>query len=155
MGAKESSRGEAIISVVAWDGKTLAADKQATCAGLRFKTTKIRRLSTGEVLAWTGGIEYGAMIAQWYELGADPEKWPKFQADKENWSRLIVATASGVRVYEQQPIAFVVEDEFQAWGAGRDFALGAMWMGASARQAVEITCRFSTDCGCGVDVVEL
>lgn len=83
-------RGAAPVSVVAWDGKSVAADKQGTCAGLRFTTTKLRRLEGGAVLAWTGEQGPGEAVAAWYEEGADRAKWPECQKDKETWARLIV-----------------------------------------------------------------
>lgn len=144
------------MSVIAWDGKSLAADRQCTTADLRALVSKIRRLSDGTVLAWTGKHEMGLALARWYEEGADRAKWPKFQEDKEDWCRLIVATNSGrVIFYEQLPEPQEVLDTFMAWGSGRDFAIGAMGMGADARTAVEIASRFSVGCGYGVDVFEL
>lgn len=35
----------------------------------------------------------------------------------------------------------------EAWGSGRDFALGALSMGATAAEAVKIACKHSTTCG--------
>jgi hypothetical protein len=142
------------VSVVAWDGKSIAADKQATSSGLRIRTTKMRELGS-EVLAWTGDQGSGEAVAQWYADGADPAKWPESQKDKEDWARLIVAGANGVKCYERQPIPVRVEDEFQAWGAGRDYALGAMARGATAREAVEIAMRFDASCGLGIDEFKL
>lgn len=69
------------VSVIAWDGRTLAADKQATSNGVRFTTTKIRRLPSGDVLAWTGDEDHAHMVAKWYEDGADPGKWSKVQKE--------------------------------------------------------------------------
>ena len=143
------------VSVVAWDGKTIAADKQATCSGLRFKITKIRRIASGEILAGTGDWDSFAMVAKWYEDGADPAKWPACQADKENWSRLIVAGPTGVKFYERQPVFTLIEDEFMAWGSGRDYAMGAMRKGATAAEAVEIAMEFDNGCGLGVDAMEI
>lgn len=143
------------MSCVAWDGKEIAADKQATCSGLRVTTTKLRRIDSGEVLAWTGEQDSGEMVARWYEQGADPAKWPACQSDKDLWSRLIVASGEGVKFFERQPVAVDVEDGFMAWGSGRDYALGAMARGARAREAVEIAMRFDNGCGLGVDTEQL
>lgn len=143
------------MSVVAWDGRTLAADKQATSSSKIAVVTKIRRLTSGEVVAWTGSADCGLLMAKWYEDGADPEKWPDFQKDKDAWTRLIVASSTGAKFYEQRLVAIPVEDKFMAWGAGQDFALGAMAMGADARRAVEVAIRYSDSCGCGVDSFEV
>jgi len=139
------------MSVVAWDGKAVAADKQATCSSMRFTVTKLRRLGTGEVLAWTGDLDSGVLLAQWFEDGADPAKWPKCQEDKDQWVRLLVFSSAGARFYERQPVAVAIEDRFMAWGSGRDYAVGALACGKTAREAVEIAARFSTECGMGVD----
>lgn len=47
------------MSVIVWDGETLAADRQATCAGLRYTAQKIGRLEDGSLLAWTGQQDTG------------------------------------------------------------------------------------------------
>lgn len=140
------------MTVVAWDGKTLAADKRAVCAGAHCTTTKLRRIASGEVLAWTGDQDAGELLAKWYAEGADVERWPEFQKDKDDWCRLIVAGSSGVRWYERKPVSVRVEDRFAAWGSGRDFALAAMHLGKTAREAVEVACAFDVGCGNGVDV---
>lgn len=139
------------MSIVCWDGKTLVTDRQATVAGHKFAVTKSKQLSDGTILAWTGEHGKGLILAQWYEAGAKAEKWPEFQ-NENDWCRLIVVTPNGeVFDYEQQPVAMKVEEPVFAFGAGRDFALGALAMGATAREAVEIVCRLSDSCGCGID----
>lgn len=143
------------MTVIAWDGKVLAADKQSTSAGLRTTTTKLRRLLSGEVLAYCGDADSGRAVAEWYADGADPAKWPKCQSDKDDWARLIVGSRNGIKVYERQPYGMPIEDKFIAWGSGRDFAIGAMARGASAVEAVKIAMRFDTGCGMGIDKVRL
>ena len=143
------------MSVVAWDGRLVAADKQGTTAGLRITLTKMRRLPSGEVLAWTGNQDFGLTVAQWYEDGADMMQWPACQNDKDDWARLIVIANKRAKVFERQPFPIVIEDEFMAWGSGRDYAMGAMARGANAQEAVKIAMRFDQSCGMGCDVVEL
>lgn len=143
------------MSVVAWDGYTLAVDRQGENAGHIFPVSKSRRLANGEIVAWTGGHAQGLLLAQWYEDGADPAKWPAFQSDKDSWTRLIVAKPTGIAVYEQYPVPMIQEGLQRAYGAGRDFALGALAMGADARRAVEIASELSDSCGMGVDVYEI
>lgn len=106
------------MTVIAWDGKTIAADKRGVTAGLCITTTKLRRLNTGEILAWTGDQDSGEMVAAWYAAGGNPMEWPACQQKEETWSRLIVATKETVKYFERQPIAITVEDPFAAWGSG-------------------------------------
>lgn len=139
------------MSVVAWDGKTIAADRQATNGSRKFTQSKLLRVESGEIIAWTGMTENGLTMARWYKDGADPAKFPFDVQTKEDWSRLIVASASGVVVYERLPEPQEVEDSFDAWGSGADFAIGALAMGADACQAVAVASRFDAFCGFGVE----
>ena len=143
------------MTVIAWDGKSIAADKRATNYGLHRKTTKLRKLSNGQVIAWVGDQDCGMALSKWYDEGANPDKWPKFQGEKERWAQLIVAHGHRCWQYEREPFAVLVEDPFSAWGSGRDYALAAMLLGKSAKEAVEIASLFDTGCGDGVDVIEL
>ena len=138
------------MTVVAYDGHSLAADKQSVCGGRCSTTTKIRRISTGEVLAITGMQAMGEMLVQWYESGADPTAWPIPDNDENDCVRLIVADKGGCKFYEHaMPIA--VEDAFGAWGSGADFAVMALHLGKTAREAVELASIYSVGCGNGVD----
>lgn len=143
------------MSIVVWDGKTLAADKQVTSGELAKTGTKIRRLKNGEIVAFTDCVENGLLLMKWYENGAKVEDWPEFQKDKEDWSTLIVARNGACFYYQQQPEPQMVEDHFAAGGSGRDFAYGALATGADARKAVEIASRFNVHCGMGIDAFDL
>lgn len=143
------------MSVVVWDGKTLAADRQATNAGLRRRVSKMKQLADGTILAFVGKQDTGLALLKWYEEGHQADKFPASQKDKDDWSSMIVVQPNGtVFVYEQWGEPIETFDEYMAWGSGRDFAIGAMAMGADAKRAVEIASQFSTDCGMGVEAFE-
>lgn len=141
------------MSTIAWDGTWLAADRQSTDRGHIELTTKCARLVSGELVAWAGYLASGLRMAQWYRDGADPQAFPDCQRDNDRWAYLIVVRApDDIVVYEREPIALRVQDPIAAWGTGRDFALGAMAMGATAAQAVEIASRFDIYTGMGINV---
>lgn len=142
------------MTIIAWDGKTLAADRQMTNNDLRIQCSKIMRWRD-YVIAWTGDNEQGLILSEWFKGGMAREKWPKFQEHEQNWTRLIYASKSGCGFFERLPVAQEVIDPFVAFGSGRDFAMGAMAMGADARKAVEITQIYSCDCGFGVEAYDL
>ena len=146
------------MSIIVWDGITLAADRQGTSADMRFTEPKMSVMDGPEgliVCAWTGTAAYGKALAHWYFAKRPNAEYPEFQKDAETWCRLIVARLGGCLFYEQTPYPFVVHDEFAAWGSGRDFAIGAMAMGATARKAVEVASLFSVGCGCGIEAYDL
>jgi ATP-dependent protease HslVU (ClpYQ) peptidase subunit len=144
------------MSVVVWDGKTLAADRQITSAEMRVTVSKMKRLLDGTLLAWVGSQDGGLVMARWYENGEDVNAWPESQKDKKDWTRLIVVKPDGrVFFYERlgEPIN-VIETPI-AWGSGRDFAMGALAMGADARKAVEVANSLCVSCGMGVEAYDL
>lgn len=144
------------MSVIAWDGKTLAADRQCTNNGLKYEAIKIWQLETGEVVAVCGHMDSGLAMKHWFITGADPQQWPKVQEDNDRWSRLIVLRPNGeLYQYERCPYPERIIASRLAWGAGADYAMGAMAMGADARRAVEITNEHSEGCGFGVDAYDV
>ena len=148
------------MSIVAWDGKTVAADKRACIADAAMATTKIWRMSDGVVVATTGDFSFGLSMVQWFMVqcfndGSEKNDWPSFQST-DDWARIIIFEPDQQPYcYERQPVRQVIEDPFMAWGCGREFALGAMAMGATAREAVEVACRFNVYCGNGIDAFDL
>ena len=138
------------MSVVAWDGKNLAADKLMCGNDCTRTTTKIFRVKDA-VIAFTGDIACGLILLDWYKDGCKKEDYPAFQTDKEDWTRMIIADKKGCRFYEKYPIAIEVEDPYSAWGSGRDFAMGALAMGATAGEAVKVASMFCLSCGGGTD----
>lgn len=138
------------MTTIAWDGKILAVDKQASCGNLICRTTKVKKLFNGHVVAWSGILERGLILCKWYNDGCDVSRWPEFQKD-ENWVILVIASIEKIITYNAEPIAQEVEDPFSAWGSGCEFALGAMAAGKNAIEAVEIASRFDNNSGCGVD----
>ena len=141
------------MTVIAYDGKTVAADKQCVNGSTKSTTTKLIRLDSGMIVGMTGTLSSGLLVLDW--LNGKLSEWPKCQEDKDRWAMVIVIKDGVVKVYEQNPAPVLIKDEFMAWGSGGDFAIGAMAMGATAKESVEIANRFSTDCGMGIDVFEV
>lgn len=142
------------MSVIAWDGKSIASDRQITYGGAKVSITKLWRLDDGSFMALTGNYDKALMVKNWYLQGADPERYPAFQSQPE-WATLVIAKKSGIVCYEQYPIPFAVEGPYMAWGSGQDFALAAMEAGASAYRAVEVACKLNVYCGMGIDYFDI
>ena len=142
------------MTVIAWDGKTLAADKRMVSAGLILTTTKIRRIG-GLLVGAAGNISSTAELMAWVDRGRNPVDWPTCQKDKEDWAGLLVIDGRRILRYEQSPFPCELEDRVVAAGSGRDFAIAAMHCGKTAREAVELACLLENGCGNGVDVLEL
>ena len=143
------------MTCIAWDGKTLAADKRC-CSGTHINTvTKIFRV--GELLVGgSGDLSFVLAVIEWVREGRQHDKYPTHQRDKDDWQPILVVEGDGTTsLYDRTPFAIRYEGPHTAIGSGRDYAYAAMHLGKSAREAVEVACALDSGCGNGIDVLEL
>jgi hypothetical protein len=159
------------MSIIAFDGKTIAADTLSVHYDVKQPAQKLFHHPHKNIaIAFTGHHANGLLMMEWYLEGAKRDNFPSCQST-DNWARLIVfmkeetAHPNGTRTskivtseYEQSPHPLPSRGPW-AWGSGRDVALGALEMGADARQAVAVACKYYTTCGItdelGITVVTL
>lgn len=143
------------MTIIAWDGHTLAADKMANMHGYKCKVTKIEKFE-GKLLFSSGNFDVLKELFHWFKSGADPDKWPSIQSDKDEWGSLgIIMPDKTILRYDRRPYPFIIEEKFFAVGSGRDYALAAMSLGCTAEKAVEVASQFCPNCGLGVDTLTL
>lgn len=145
------------MTVIAWDGKTLAADKLCCNGSTRNTTTKIFRHGD-DLLAVTGDLSGGMEMLYWYRDGAESSKFPPANRDPQKsgyCSLIVIKSDKTVWKYEVSPYPFLLEGSFNAFGCADEAALVAMACGKSAAQAIELVSRFNTGCGNGIDVLEM
>ena len=139
------------MTVVAWDGEYLVADRQRVGGSHRFEVTKL--IPVGSCIAVAVGVvDFGQELIEWFQYsGRSPEAWPAYQMTEKEWATLVVGLGDGsVGCYYQRP-ALIKQPAGVAWGSGADFAVGAMAHGASAIEAVIATNKVCKDCGFGYD----
>ena len=142
------------MTVVAWDGDLLAADKMTSFGGLHATTTKVHRLKSGAITAGCGTAALIAEMRRWIDDGADPVAFPAGQRNAQECASMLVAEPGGrLLQYESTPYPIVIENRHWAIGSGRDFAMMAMHLGHSALDAVLLTSLLCADCGNGVDAM--
>lgn len=143
------------MTVIAWDGTTLAADKLANNGGLIMKVTKLFKVR-GCLVGGTGDFDRVMEVIAWFAAGAEPSKLPPFQRSNEDWTGLLVIEPDKtILKYERSTVPHKIESPFWAIGSGRDFAMAAMHLGKSACEAVEVASDLCTSCGMGVDWMRL
>lgn len=142
------------MTVIAWDGKTLAADKMACSQGYGYTVTKVHRLRDGSLVALSGDGDHAMALLAWLNAAQNPAAYPGEQKDNDT-SAFVVRPDGAAVSYGKTPYPQVIEDPLYAMGHGRDFALAAMHCGKTAREAVELTCRLDVFCGNGIDTLEL
>jgi len=136
------------MTIIVWDGSTLATDCAATDGSAKWQTQKAWYW-LGEILSGAGPLHTILEMREWYKGGRIPDKLPKVQLGP-HWCHFVVVGAGGLQRYEQSPIPIEHGYDACAFGEGRDFALGALAMGASAAQAVAVCNQLVPSCGMGV-----
>ncbi len=144
------------MTVVAWDGKTLAADKLSSDGTSRRTTTKVVRASNGALMAACGDASRCREIEAWYERGAKPEDFPATQRIAESAAWLLVVEPGPVLKYFQvTPYPLIIEDKKFTMGSGRDYAAAALHLGLCAYEACAVAIALCPECGMGIDTLEL
>lgn len=139
------------MSVIVWDGKTLAADRRATNSNLSRTTSKITK--HGDLLIGsTGTYSSSQAITNWVIEGCILEKFPSswVHEDTNVW---VINRNGTVAKFEDSPFPVMYRDKVFAEGSGRDLAYGALAMGADAVKAVEVACVYDIYCGGGIDTL--
>lgn len=140
------------MTVIAWDGQCLAADKRTNFGGLHATTTKVSRLLDGSLIAGCGPTALIIEMTLWIGNGADPATLPAAQRDEKDCASMLVIRPSGViHQYETTPHPITIQNKFWSIGSGRDYAMAAMFLGKSAVDAVGVASALDSTCGNGVD----
>jgi hypothetical protein len=139
------------VTVIAWDGKTLAADRRAITCGRVFSVTKVFRVGA-YLVGISGCFSYAGQYLAWLADGRDPAKYPKQELNSELYM-IVVHRDGTVERFEASGYPVKVEEQHFAGGSGCDFAIAALACGKTAREAVEIACLLSSECGNGVDTL--
>lgn len=141
------------MTIVAWDGKTLASDRRCEMSGYVVPVTKIFRVS-GDLVGVCGALCHAMEILDWLQAGAVPDRVPPFQRTDDYVGVLRITPDRRILKYEKGPMPIRLETPFTAIGSGRDFAIAAMHCGMNSVKAVEISCLYDAGCGNGVDKLE-
>lgn len=141
------------MTCIAWDGKTLAADKAATNVGYMRRVTKIFRVPEG-LVGFAGDGDYALEFLEWFNNGRVVADYPKSLADGAVGA-IFIDQDKRCWGYTKVPYPQLCEDAFDALGSGRDYALAAMYLGKTAKEAVEVAIALDNGCGKGIDVLEI
>lgn len=145
------------MTVIVWDGEKLVTDRKATDGTLKWESSKAWYVSSPVhgvcIVSGVGFLKDIISLREWFAKGADPQQYPFLHSTVN--CQLIAVTDSGLMLYDDSP--YPVERGFApcAFGHGRDFAYGALAMGANAEQAVDAANKYSQHCGLGKEVFTL
>lgn len=144
------------MTTVAYRAGVLAADSQAT-SSYKQKCQKIHKVGDS-YFAFCGALSTAYLFIEWLKLdqrdwlidGKDP---PKGLGDDD--FEAIELSEEGAFVWDCRLTRRPVLDAFYAIGSGSDFAMGAMAMGADAKEAVRVAAKFDPYTGGAIKKVTL
>ncbi len=147
------------MTVIAWDGQTLAADRQWTRGDAKTYGTKIYKIGDS-LYGFTGDADRCRVIREFFvnrSVGRC-QMWPDFQKSDEYVITMEIKIQDFVYVayvYDRSTLPNRVEAKYHAIGCGGTAALAAMHTGASAGQAVLAAIHHADGCGGTVDTLTL
>jgi hypothetical protein len=153
------------MSIIAFDGTTIAADK-AICEGMLLSYKGKKLFKHGNmIIGFAGNVARSLIIKDWILSGADPNKFPTV-TDKDDLCSICVLTRikdgqnsdTGkltLLFYENSPAPIVNESPYIAIGSGAAVAMGAMAAGKTAVEAVKIAIKHNPGCGFGYEAYTL
>src|SRR5882672_8669271 len=97
------------MTVIVFDGQTLAADKMSFNNGLIRIVTKIHKVND-DFIGISGDLGFCSALIDWYKNGANPKEYPEV-SNKNIFGYLLVVTRDRqIKVYEHLPYPFIVEN---------------------------------------------
>jgi 20S proteasome alpha/beta subunit len=146
----------AVLTTIAWDGRTLAADTRGINGGIARSVSKL--FECGDyVFAGCGILSEVLETAKWLRTVNMPGTLERPTYEECDILGIAVERETGKAYFVagKRPILEIIAEPFSAAGSGRDFALAAMALGQSAEEAVRLAMRFDLATGGEVESIEV
>jgi len=143
------------MPVLVWDGSNLATDRQANDGSAKWESSKAWYVTIDNevcIVSGVGLLDDIIKMREWIKQSGVPQEFPALTSKSE---LIVVRRDTGLWLYEGIPFPVHCGFNPRAFGHGKDFAYGAVAMGANAQQAVEASNMFCLHCGKGVEVFNL
>lgn len=138
------------MTTIAWDGNELAADTLCAAPDGNFRCSKLWKVGK-YLIGCAGNMDSAELLVRWFVHGALKDDFPEVQMDKSLCSTmLVIANPDEIWRYDQGYIPSRIKEKFYAIGTGSHCALTAMYLGKTAKEAVQVAHRF--DCFTGIEV---
>ena len=148
------------MTIIVWDGETLATDAAATDGKALWKSQKAWYCddpvnNVPVIISGAGPLQTILEMRDWFQSSALPNEFPQVQLSPQFCHFVVIYAVSGLSRWEQGLFPIHHGRDQCAFGEGKEFAYGALAMGADAKRAVEIAIDYSPHCGMGVRLYRL
>lgn len=142
------------MTTVAFKDGILAADSMITSEDTIISITEQKVFKTKKYLcAYCGELGIGQSFIEWVQNDFSKDYVPKNLSGeiKGDFTGIVIDKDSNIKIYqcdENGMNSFSYgKQKIGAWGNGASFALGAMYAGVGAKQAVQIAAQLDTHTG--------
>lgn len=126
------------MTVIAASRRTMAGDTRSIHDGNVVGEYRKVHVVRDMVVGYAGCGDSGIMFFEWCKRGMNSRGKPRDLS--EDFTGLVL-NASGLYEYKYQLVPMRIDRDFWSIGTGAQAALGAMHMGASPEEAVEVACK--------------
>lgn len=144
------------MTTIAWDGKTLCSDSLLSCGDMRLgsvqKVFKARLGGKLTLFAGAGNHANWYSVVAWMVNGANVDEKPSFETSNENDFTLVVINKETTCYWTPTMTPVPAPMPFVVAGSGEAYALAALTLGKTAREAVELAIKL--DCASGGEIQE-
>lgn len=137
------------MTTCCFDGKTMAVDSMQNLGGMRRWVDKLRRIDRNRFVVTGAGDAFRInLLAKWTEqmltsiFTVDTlTPWPDYPGEKDSPNGLMIEVSTGKCWNLDGSLWMPVTEPYFAIGSGRDYAMGAMAMEASAIEAINVAAK--------------
>lgn len=145
------------MTTIAWDGKTLAADRCSWSGPARRAVRKTFKIVAPDgsrfLIAFCGEGSFALAVLAWMQGEGEKPKCQDFGVDPANQFAVVIDEKRRIWNLTANLTYGRFYESMMAYGGGQEFAWGALEAGATAKRAVEIAIKRSDYAGLGVDCV--
>lgn len=142
------------MTCIAYRRGILAADRLVSDSYSQSRVgvrSKIFQAADQLVYGFSGSAGHAELFREWLSSGAKSSERPNFG---ERGHQAIMIGRLGVGLSSGDVPVFVdIEAKYYAIGSGAEIAMGAMWHGATAEEAVQAAIEHDTSCGGPIDLI--
>lgn len=143
------------MTIIVWDGTTLAADRCSWSGGMRRKVRKIFKVTASDksmyLVGFAGDGCFSMAVLGWMQGKLDKPSAADFNYDVSHQCALVIDQKKRAWQLGASLVYTPCRENVFCIGAGQEVAWGALEAGASAKRAVEIVAKRSDYSAFGVD----